>query len=924
VADLVDYRKKVIPTLKPGSPFPDTFPHLFMIVDEFAEMVTQNPDYKAKFESITRLGRSFGVTLILATQRPSGAVTDQMRSNMKFRICLRVETTDDSKEMLGRPDGATLPALGGRGYVQVGGGPLAEVQAAWAGAPYDENKPDPVYPTEEILQAIGNPLDAPRSTLGWLVGALALEAQRQKIPRQFKPWPYPLPERLPLNSPVNAEYIQNGQLGKDIVINPHVAGWLDNTEARPLWKEADWSKPVSLKAAMGIIDNPYLAEQRVLTLNASGDPIIAFGGSGRGKTTFLKSLVVALAAEYSPEQLHIFALDFGRGGLKAFRKLPHMAGIVDANEDERVERLLRMVRAILEDRQAKLQAYDSLDEYNTKNPGAPMPAVLVLIDNISEFKETYEKYLMELVAQVRDGRSFGVYFAVTAALPTDCPSKLFNILTQRVTFTQPDASEYTTIVGRGWTTFNDKPGRGLTVEIIDEKPYPLEFHTGTPVMEGDVDPYRILAERMAQAWETLEAETPARKARKPKSVETLAKFVDLQNILGEIGSGTPAKAVPVGINDVDREPTMIEFADKGPHILIVGPPVTGKTTLIRSLVLSLAYLYPPEKVAMVLIDPSDMSRRFYNYGTSEENRLDRLPHVLATVSNAKEMDRVVKLLMAEYDEDLIAKIAGKPTVFQAQDNQSRAIFLIIDHFDEAESVFNKSGLGLAGLTEVGKGKNMHIVMGGSMGILRGSDDLRKRAEAARYSLILNDFEAVRFMGVRTNISVTKELPPGRGFLVKAVSVGMMHAAMPYVDGKNGQTGEEQLDSLITAIRTQYTQPARWSYHGTDLEILEIALRGDEVEPAGPGEIQTPLPPTADGMAAMADLEKMMKEQGDLEALMASMTVSDADPSQMVALEIPDEPAAAGNGSGNGSGGTPEPEAEAASEATSSGKKSKKK
>jgi DNA segregation ATPase FtsK/SpoIIIE-like protein len=121
VADLVEYRKKVIPTLRPGSPFPTTFPHLFVIVDEFAEMMTQNPDYKVKFESITRLGRSFGVSLILATQRPSGAVTDQMKANMKFRICLRVETADDSKEMLGRPDGAMLPAIGGRGYVQVGG-----------------------------------------------------------------------------------------------------------------------------------------------------------------------------------------------------------------------------------------------------------------------------------------------------------------------------------------------------------------------------------------------------------------------------------------------------------------------------------------------------------------------------------------------------------------------------------------------------------------------------------------------------------------------------------------------------------------------------------------------------------------------------------------------------------------------------------
>ncbi|MBI5348021.1 MAG: hypothetical protein HZB77_01685, partial [Chloroflexi bacterium] len=344
VADLVEYRKKVIPTLKPGSPFPNIFPHLFIIVDEFAEMITQNPDYKAKFESITRLGRSFGVSLILATQRPSGAVTDQMRANMKFRICLRVETTDDSNEMLGRPDAATLPAIGGRGYIQVGGSTLTEVQAAWSGAPYDESKPDAVYPVPDILEALDKQNDPPRSLLGWLVGALAAESGRQHIAKQFKPWPDPLPEKLPLNNAVNAEYIQQGKLGKEIVINPSVAAWMKNADGKPLWQPHDWKKPLVANAPIGIVDNTFLAEQRVLNIDLSGDPLIIFGAAGRGKTTFLKSLLISLAAQYSPADLHIFALDFGRGGLKALRKLPHVGGIVDTNEEERVERLIRMLR----------------------------------------------------------------------------------------------------------------------------------------------------------------------------------------------------------------------------------------------------------------------------------------------------------------------------------------------------------------------------------------------------------------------------------------------------------------------------------------------------------------------------------------------------------------------------------------------------
>ena len=104
--------------------------------------------------------------------------------------------------------------------------------------------------------------------------------------------------------------------------------------------------------------------------------------------------------------------------------------------------------------------------------------------------------------------------------------------------------------------------------------------------------------------------------------------------------------MPVGLNDLDREPMRAEFMAKGPHWIVIGPPVTGKSTVLRSLVLSLAHGYSPEQVAMVLVDPSDTVRRFYNFGGSGDNTLAKLPHVLATVSNAKELDEVIKRLQS--------------------------------------------------------------------------------------------------------------------------------------------------------------------------------------------------------------------------------------------------------------------------------------
>ncbi len=880
VGDLVDYRKKVIPKLKKGDPLPNTFPHLFIIVDEFAEMIAQNPDYKAQFESITRLGRAFGATLILATQRPAGMVTDQMRANMKFRICLRVETADDSKELLKRDDAANLPALGGRGYIQIGGGPLAELQAAWAGCEYIEDGNDPVYSTKEMLDALGmSENNQPGLLIDWVVGALGAEAKRQNIPKQMKPWPGPLPKILPLDEHIDASYLTGSKPGEEIVIDTMVARWMKNTRARPIWKPFDWQSPLPVKATIGLIDNPYQAYQKLLTVDLASDPLVIFGAAGRGKTTFLKSLILSLAASLSPQELHIYALDFGRGGLKALKAMPHIGGIVDANEEERVERLMRMVRHIINDRQQRLAAYDSLDEYNAANPNNAFPAVLVVIDDVSEFKETYDEYLLDLVNMIRDGRSFGVYFAITGSVIGDVPSRLFNVLGQRITLTQLDPSDYSMIVGRGWTNINDEPGRGLMVDTVEGRPRPLEFQTAVPGGKPDGEAYRQLAQRMAKAWAALVEETPALATKRANTIEVLPEAIDLKDVLPPLGKGKKPKSVPLGINDIDRKPTIIELQAKGPHWLVLGPPMTGKTTTIRSLVLALAHCYTPDQVAMILVDPSDPARRFFNYGSGDGNSIENLPHVLATVTNATELDEVVKRLYAEYDESIHKILKRKSKEFVPQDNKTRSIFVIIDHYDDAD-LLNTSGLGTLGLSEVGKGKNLHFIIGGSLDIMRDSSDkLRRRAESARYSLVLQDYEAVRYMGVRGDFTVKKELPPGRGFLVKAVQASMTQICLPFVDSKDGMSPDEQLADMIGAIRKKYRKSAQWSYQGKDLTPLEAAISA-----GGEGSGAAPVAVTGGQSSTLADLEKLMAMQTDQASKMDEIPEAQS----FASVEVPDD------------------------------------
>src|SRR5579859_4451493 len=705
VGDLVDYRKRVIPKLHPGDPLPNTFPHLFVIVDEFAEMIAQNPEYKSQFESITRLGRAFGVTLILATQRPAGAVTDQMRSNMKFRICLRVETPEDSKELLKRPDAATLPAIGGRGYIQVGGGSLTEIQVAWAGAEWSDAKPDSVYTTEEILEAMNlRPENKPGLLIDWIVGATAAEARRQGIPKQFKPWPNPLPETLPLNHPIDATYIDGGHDGPEIVLSSPVAAWVANTDEKSLWEPFNWQTRLPLHANVGVVDDPFHSMQRLLNIDVTADPIVIFGASGRGKSTFLKTVLLSLAAARSPRELNIFGLDFGRGGLKALRSLPHVGAMIDVSQPERVEQLFRMVRGIMSERQDRLAKFASLEDYNAANIGNPdqiFPAVVIVLDNVAEFRENYDALTPDLIGMVRDGRSFGIYYIITANQMNDLSGKLLNVLTQRLTFTLADHTAYGDIVGRGALSLANLPGRGL----VNIEGQPLEFQVGVPVMENEKDPFARIAERMDRVWSALGGKRPA--AEIPRAVGFLDLFslIDAHKVesFGDLGIEQKWRAsmlpenqewlkAPLGLISSKEVRTLIFSAKAngdGVHGMIAGTTGSGKSELLLSMIAAMAVKYDPRIVNFVLVD--------FKGGAAFEP-FKKLPHCVDIATNLQgnaverifiaikaEMDRRAKLLadgrvgdLVDYRKRVIPKLRpGDPLP-----NTFPHLFVIVDEFAE--------------------------------------------------------------------------------------------------------------------------------------------------------------------------------------------------------------------------------------------------
>ncbi|NIM94893.1 MAG: hypothetical protein GTO18_14425 [Anaerolineales bacterium] len=839
VKHCVEYREK-------GYHLEDPFPHLFIIVDEFAEMVAENAEYKARFDSITRLGRAIGVSLILATQRPTGAVTDQMRANMKFRICLRVETTEDSRELLKRSDAAFLPSnIPGRAYVQVGSDQLSLMQVARAGGSYNVDKPviledfiwldveedvalsgggsdtvadgdtisdSPDFDVHEITDMLDGQI--PETLVDWVVGYTALMSQKENVPSQSKPWPDPLPVQLPLNLPINATYINTARSNDGtLVICPAVEAWL---EGEGEWEAVNW-RGTPLRVDIGIVDNPYNSEQRILSIDLARGPLVLFGASGWGKSTFLRTLMLALAATHSPGDLQMYALDFGKGGLNAVKALPHLGASIDSTEEARVERLLRMLANILETRRHKVMQYGSLAAYNAENPEDVMPAVLVIVDNFAEFKENYEHHIPMLLSLVRDGRAFGLYFAVTASQVGDLPGKLYNLFTERMSLKLPDTTEYIGIVGRGAPNFNDVAGRG----VVNVNRTPLEFQTAVPTQELAEDEdllldegglYEDIAQAMSAAWT----------GDLPEPVEILPEVIMLEDILALQEDKPKSLQAVVGLNDLDRKPTSIDFEKLGPHFLIVGPPLCGKTTTLRTWILSLADLYPPEELGMVIVDPK---KTLFQYGG--DHSLADLPHVLGAISEPEDAELLLKRLKSEYDEAFIEDLtswSGDPYL-----DRDHRVVVIVDNYDEISSI--ASPMVVETLAEFGRkygSEGLHFVIGGSLGILRARDDLVKQVESPRYSLVLQDAEAVRSLGGKLPYgSVNAEYPPGRGFVVKSVRVQLSQMAIPYneIDGNV----ESVLDAWVNRILEKYSgQRAMWRYQGP-VELLDGKAAAKETE-----------------------------------------------------------------------------------------------
>lgn len=465
-------------------------PHLFIIIDEFAELKREESGFMSELISVAQVGRSLGVHLILATQRPNGTVDDNIRSNSRFRLCLRVQDRQDSMDMLHKPDAAFL-ARAGRGYLQVGNDEVYEqFQAAYSGAIYAPDETE-AY-SVELISRIGKPLVIPSRTntediagkeitqLDAVVQYLKKTAEENGYGKSPQLWLPVLPKSI---------------LWSDLV-SGHDADYLHAWQARE-------EKEIAVEA--GMYDDPHHQLQKPLVLNFSETGHLAVCGMAvSGKSTFLQTMIYALMMKYSPQEVQMYILDYSGHRLAPFEKAPHTGGYMDDETEERTDKFFHFLGGILDERKNLLRG-GSYAQYRGAD-GKRLPALFVILDNYDGFREkTSDRFEDVILRLCREGISRGIYAVISASGfgISAIPMRIADNFRTVISLEQQDKYKYMDVLRIAHLDLLPEKnihGRGLAMVNGDV----LEFQTAC-ALEKDDDFHRSelledLSQQMMMNW----------------------------------------------------------------------------------------------------------------------------------------------------------------------------------------------------------------------------------------------------------------------------------------------------------------------------------------------------------------------------------------------------------------------------------------
>ena len=558
----------------------DSISHLFIVCDEFAELKQQQPDFMDNLISIARIGRSLGVHLILATQKPSGVVNDQIWSNSRFKVCLKVQDESDSKEMLKRPDAAYIKNPG-RYYLMVGYDEYFSAgQSGYTGAKY--------FPSDKIIKQVDKSINFINSFGQPIKSIQASSGPKAKAD----------------GDQIKAIMNLIISLAKDVKKQAKQL-WLPNIPE--LIYEEDIEKkynfkaePYNVEAVIGEYDAPELQEQGIVTYNLLNEGnTIVYGNDSVEREMLLESIIYSTMKNYTPNEINFYMLDLGSESLRIYEKSPFFGGYTTISEENRINNLFNIIDNEISKRKKLFADFGGEYENYIKNSGKKLPLLAVIINNFDSVKDSFENLMFNVLpSSTRDSFRYGIVYIITATGVNSVRTAISQNFKHFFAFKLKESYDYRFLFNKKKDLVpRDINGRGiinngdlhefqvLTVSNTDDKDkFIKEFVNETKEKYKTYKPYLLLP--------------------------SLPDKIELNDIVQYVSD---LRKVPIGISHDSIEIQYIDFlANTG--IIISATEFNSTSFFVKSLIKIVKHI---ANASIIVLDPKCMlnlnSSEFPNY-----------------------------------------------------------------------------------------------------------------------------------------------------------------------------------------------------------------------------------------------------------------------------------------------------------------------
>ena len=699
-------------------------PHLIIIVDEFAELKAEQPEFMKELISAARIGRSLGVHLILATQKPSGQVNEQIWSNSRFKLCLKVQSQEDSNEVLKSPLAAEIKEPG-RAYLQVGNNEIFELfQSAYSGASEktdDSNvKEFTIYNLSDSGRRV--PVFQQKKQKSGESSATQLDAIVKYV----------------------ADYCHEINLPKlpDICL-PALSECITFPKADSLP-----AKSSNVIVELGIYDDPDNQYQGTYSVNLTNENLMIIGSAQSGKTNLLQNIIRSISSKYSPDEVNIYIIDFASMVLKTFESLNHVGGVVTSSEDEKLKNLMKLLFTEIETRKEKLLSVGVSSFSAYKEAGmTDLPQIVLLIDNITALKELYFQEDDELINLCREGLTVGISVVIANAQTAGIGYKYLSNFSSRIAMFCNDSGEYSALFDHCSERIDDIHGRC----IVEVDKVHLECQAYL-AFEGEKEIDRVNS--IKQYIEECNEKNPRGMANIIPVIPDVidSKFVvsNFSNYMREAGN------LVLGLDYATVMPFVLDIRTLG-LLAISGREGAGRHNFIKALVKMSDKVHPDSTEVYVI----DGIRR-------KLSSLKDEPSVKSyEIVQDKAID-VVKNITVELKRRYDALASGDENALAS----TKTIVLILNSYDAAEAISNDASALSAYKEITGKYKNMNVcvILGEfeNANVPYAAPEIFKKARDAKHFMFFDDMANMKILDMPLAVlrQFKKPIEMGDGYYIK--------------------------------------------------------------------------------------------------------------------------------------------------------------